>query len=177
MKKFIIAIGTTSPQKINYLKEVLKEFGIKSVIKPVEIKSEVSDQPTTSRETKIGSINRAKNAIKKTKDADFALGIEVGYHKYLKNKYKMFCWTTVLDKHGYQISNQSYKFLLPEYHQKILGSGKYLGYNLDGYSKKAKDPISVYIDNIIRYRKPFIISALEDTLIRYLRKEDFEFLL
>ena len=174
MKKLTIAVGTTSLQKISYLKEVLKELKIKSIIKSVEVKSEVSNQPITSSETKTGSINRAKNALRKIENVDFALGIEVGYHKYLKNKYKIFCWTTIIDKHGHQISGQSYKFLLPEYHQKILDAGKYLGHNLDGYSKKIKGSISAYIDNIIRHREPFITSALKDVLIRYLRKEDFK---
>lgn len=175
MKLLIIAVGTTSTQKISYLREVLKELGIKSVVKSIEVKSGVSDQPITSGETKIGSINRAKNALKEKeiKNADFALGIEVGYHKYLKNKYEMFCWTTIVDKYGHKISSQSHKFLLPEYHQKVLQSSKYLGDNLDGYSIKSKDSIGTYIDNIIRHRKPFITNALKDTLIRYLRKEDF----
>jgi non-canonical (house-cleaning) NTP pyrophosphatase len=173
MKKLIIAVGTTSTQKIGYLKEVLNELAVKSVIRSVEVRSEISDQPKTSSETKRGSINRAKNALKKIKNADFALGVEVGYHKYLKNKYEMFCWATIIDKHGHKISGQSYKFLLPEYHQKVLESGKYLGDNLDGYAKKVKDPVHSYIDEMLRYRKPFITSALKDVLVRYLRKEDF----
>ena len=90
MKKLIIAIGTTSPQKISYLKEVLRDFKIKAVITSVEVKSEVSDQPVTSGETKKGSIKRAKNALKEIKNADFSLGIEVGYHKYLKTSMKFF---------------------------------------------------------------------------------------
>ncbi|MDO8659303.1 MAG: DUF84 family protein [Candidatus Parcubacteria bacterium] len=173
MEKLIIAVGTTSIQKINYLKEVLKELKIKSVIISTEAQSEVSDQPTTSNETKTGSINRAKNALKEIKEADFALGIEVGYHKYLKNKYEMFCWTTIINKHGHKISSQSHKFLLPEYHQEILNSGKFLGDNLDEFSKKVKDSVGKYMDNMIRHRKPFIINALKDTLVRYFRKEDF----
>ena len=173
MKKLIIALGTISPQKISYLKEVLRDLKIKSVITSVEVKSEVSDQPITSGETKKGSIKRAKNALKEIKNADFALGIEVGYHKYLQNKYEIFCWATIIDNHGHKISVQSHKFLLPKYHQDILNKGKYLGNNLDGYSKKVKDFIEAYIDNIIRHRKSFIISALKDVLVRYLKKEDF----
>ena len=173
MKQLTIAVGTTSTQKINYLKEVLQELQIKAVIKPVEVKSEISDQPLTSNETKKGSISRAKNALKEINNADFSLGIEVGYHKYLKNKYEMFCWTTIVDKQGHRISNQSHRFLLPEYHQKILSSGKYLGDNLDSYSKRRKDAIVAHIDNTIRYRKPFIISALKNIIIHFLRKEEF----
>jgi inosine/xanthosine triphosphatase len=173
MEKLTIAVGGTSVPKINYLKEVLKEFGVKSSIKSIEVKSGVSDQPTTSNETKKGSINRAKGALKKINDADFSLGIEVGYHKSIKNKYEMFCWVTVIDKYKHQISGQSHKFLLPEYHQKILNSGKDLGSNLDGYSKKNNNSIDEYIENIIRHRKPFIVGALKDVLVRYFKKEDY----
>lgn len=173
MKKLIIVIGTISTQKISYLEEVLKELKIRAIIKSTEVKSGVSEQPTTSNETKTGSINRAKNALKEIKSVNFSLGIEVGYHKYLKNKYEMFCWVTIIDKYGYRVSSQSYKFLLPKYHQKVLKSGKYLGHNLDEYSRKAKDSTSIYIDNMIRHRKPFITSALRDVLVKYLRKDDF----
>jgi non-canonical (house-cleaning) NTP pyrophosphatase len=173
MKQLTIAVGTTSMQKISYLKEVLKELKIKAVIKPIEVKSEISNQPITSKETKTGSIRRAKNALKEIHNADFSLGIEVGYHKYLKDKYEMFCWATIVDKQGHKISHQSHRFLLPEYHQKILSSGKYLGDNLDSYFKRRKDAIVAHIDNTIRYRKPFIISALKNVIIHYLRKEEF----
>lgn len=173
MKKIIIAVGTTSPQKIGYLKEVLREIRIKSIIKSVEVKSKVSEQPLTVKETKTGSINRAKHALKEIKDADFALGIEVGYHKYLKNKYEIFCFVTIIDKDGYKISGQSYRFLLPKYHQNILIKNKYLGHNLDGYARKTKNPVHSYIDTMLRYRKPFITSALKDVLVRYLRREDY----
>lgn len=173
MEKIIIAVGTTSSQKISYLKEVLKEIGIKSVIKPIEVESGISEQPITSNETRRGSINRAKNALDKINNASFSLGIEIGYHKYSKGKYEIFCWATIIDRHGNKISRQSHKFLLPEYHQKILASGKYLGDNLDGYFKKIKQPIDAYIEDMIRHRKPFITNSLKNVLIRYLKKEDF----
>jgi len=48
-----------------------------------------------------------------------------------------------------------------------------LGNNLYGYAKKTKDPVGVYIDNMVRHRKPFITNAIKDVLTRYLRKEDF----
>jgi len=175
MKKLTIAVGTTSAQKIGYLKDVLKELGIKAVIKPIEVASGVSDQPKSSSETKQGSINRAVGAINKNTEADFGIGIEVGYHKYLnnKNKFEIFCWCTIVDNQGYQISGQSYKFLLPEYHQKVLSSGKYLGHHLNEYYKGAKDSINLYLKEMIRSRKPFIEGALKDTLIKYFKREDY----
>ncbi len=173
MEKFTIAVGTTSNQKIGYLKEVLKELDIKSVIIPISVESGVAEQPITSNETKKGSKNRAKNVIKEVNHFDFALGIEIGYHKYLKNKYEIFCWVTLIDKLGYKISGQSHKFLLPKYHQNFLNDGKNLGDNLDGYSKKIKNSMDIYIEDMIRHRKPFIVGALKDVLVRYFKKEDY----
>jgi non-canonical (house-cleaning) NTP pyrophosphatase len=173
MKKLLIAIGTTSEQKINYLKEILRELKIKAEIIPIQIESKISNQPKSTKETKQGSINRAKESLKQLKEVDFAIGIEVGYHKNNQEKYEMFCWVTIVDKNSYQLSSQSDKFLLPKYHQAILKTNKYLGDNLDEYIKKSKNLIKKYIDNIIRYRKPFIESALKKALISYLSKEDF----
>lgn len=173
MQKLTIAVGTTSTQKIGYLKEVLNELKIKATIKSFDVKSGVSDQPITTTETKKGSINRAKSALREIKEADFALGIEVGYHKYSNNKFEIFCWATILDKKGHRVSSQSHRFVLPEYHQNILNKGKYLGDHLDNYSKKADDTTSIYLDEMIRHRKPFIVNAIRDTLLKYLKREDF----
>jgi non-canonical (house-cleaning) NTP pyrophosphatase len=171
MKK-VIAIGTTSKQKIAYLGEILKDLEIEAKIIPIQINGKISNQPKSTKETERGSIDRAKEAFKKVK-SDFGIGIEVGYDKNNKGKYEMFCWATIVDENGYQISSQSYKFLLPEYHQKILNKDKYLGDNLDGYLKESKSPVKKHIDDIIRYRKPFVESALKKALVFYLAREDF----
>jgi len=174
MKKIKIAIGTTSEQKIGYLKEVLNELNVEADLMPVQAKSGVADQPKTTEETELGSINRAKEAFEKNKETDFAIGIEIGYHKE-KNGYEMFCWVTIIDKNGYQISSQSHKFLLPKYFQKLLEKDVYLGDNLEGYleNKERVSDFKKHVDNIVRHRKPFIENALKNSLIRYLNKEDF----
>jgi non-canonical (house-cleaning) NTP pyrophosphatase len=176
MNKFKIAVGTTSEQKIGYLKEVLADLKVKAELIPVDVKSGVAEQPKTTQETERGSVNRAKDAFNLAKDADFALGIEVGYHKERKDSgYEMFCWVTIIDKNGYQISSQSHKFLLPKYFQELLDKDVYLGYNLDGYlaDKERNGEFKEHVDFIVRHRKPFIENALKNALIRYLNKEDF----
>lgn len=170
MKKLLIALGTTSKQKIDYLEEALKELRIEAKILPIQAESKISNQPKNTKETKQGTINRAKEAFKNVK-SDIGIGIEVGYNKNSKGKYEMFCWATIVDKKDHQISKQSHKFLLPEYHQKILNKNKYLGDNLDGYIKKSKSPNREHIDDIIRYRKSFIEDALKKALISYLTKD------
>ncbi|MCX6787254.1 MAG: DUF84 family protein [Candidatus Kaiserbacteria bacterium] len=174
--KLEIALGTTSNQKITYLKEVLEELRIQAQLISTEVASGVSDQPKTTEETERGSINRAQGAFERVPEADFAMGIEVGYHKNNKDGYEMFCWVTIIDKNGYQLSSQSHKFLLPKYHQELLHRDIFLGDNLEGYLKdeKSENHIKKHIDDIIRYRKPFIENALRGALIRYLQKEDFD---
>ena len=174
MKK-IISVGTTSDQKINYLKEILKELNIKSELISIRVNSGVSEQPKTSTETKKGSINRAKRAFKKELKADFSIGIEVGYHKNSKRKYEMFCWVTIIGNNGYQISSQSHKFLLPKYYQNVLEKGLFVNEHLGGFMKNKKEASHAKrkIDEIVRHRKPFIENALKNALIRYLNKEYF----
>ena len=175
IEKIKIAVGTTSESKIKYLKNVLKELKIKAKLFPVAIQSGVSEQPKTTEETERGSFNRAARASEKVVGADFAMGIEVGYHRNRNAEYEMFCWVTIIDKSGYQISNQSHKFLLPKYYQEVLNKDHYVNEYLDGYlkNKKDKNVAKKHIDNIVRYRKPFIENALKHALVRYLNKEDF----
>lgn len=176
MLKFKIAVGTTSEQKLKYLKEVLKELEISAQIFPVQVQSGVSEQPKTTEETERGSINRAARAVEKVKDVDFSIGIEVGYHKNKNAEYEMFCWVTIIDKTGYQISNQSHKFLLPKYYQDVLENNLFVNEHLDGYMKDKKGGVlgvKKQIADIVRHRKPFIENALKNALLRYLNKEDF----
>jgi non-canonical (house-cleaning) NTP pyrophosphatase len=173
MKKIKIAVGTTSEQKLKYLKEVLKGLKVKAELFTVAAKSGVPEQPKTSEETEKGAINRAIGAANEIKNEDFSIGIEVGYHQE-KQGYEMFCWVAIMDKTGYQISSQSHKFLLPKYFQNLLQEDIYLGDNLDGYLQKSKDrKHKKYVDDIVRNRKSFIENALRNALIRYLNKEDF----
>ena len=165
-----IALGTTSKQKIQYLEEVLKELEISAILVPNKVSSGISNQPTTSEETKRGSINRAKNAISKSKDCDFALGIEVGYQPGINGDYEMFCWATIIDKNGEQISAQSHKLLLPQFHQQILKSNKYLSDFVQQYLEENSNPISQHIGKIIRDRKPFIQTSVKLVLLNYLIK-------
>ena len=172
MKKFVIAVGTTSKQKVDYVKEVLKGLKIKAQLVPATAKSGITEQPLTSDETKRGSINRAREALKQVSEANISVGIEVGYHKNKSGEYGMFCWVTVMDRMRHKFSTQSHRFILPHYHQKILHAGKYLGDNLDDF-KKINSPLIHQIDEIIRFRKPFITIALRGAFFRILRIEEF----
>lgn len=163
-----IALGTTSEAKRKYLEEVLEELSIIAEIESLEIKSEVSDQPITTNETKKGSINRAEDALKASANSDFGMGIEVGYHPDKNGDYEMFCWTTIIDKNKKVISAQSHKLKLPKFHQQILKENKYLGDHVRVYLEQFSDPLSQHVGEIIRHRKPFIQTATKSALLQFL---------
>ncbi len=165
-----IVLGTTSDQKIGYFKEVLLKINIDLEIETVEVSSGISEQPCTSKETKLGSINRAKNALNKSTDADLAIGIEFGYDKNKDGKFIVFCWSTIVDKKGKQISACSHKMILPEFHQQKLKEGVYLSDFVNQYLDETKDEASLYFGQIIKDRKPFIQVSIESALLNYFVK-------
>lgn len=163
-----IAVGTVSVQKLDYLKEILDEIGIKAEIVPVDVKSEVSDQPITEDETQKGSLNRASAAFKNTPDADFGIGIEIGYHKNAQDDFEMFCCTSIVDKSDFTTSCFSSKFFLPNFHQEILKNNKPLGEYVREYKKEIDKPAVNYIRELVRGRKPLIIEATRNAILNYL---------
>jgi non-canonical (house-cleaning) NTP pyrophosphatase len=168
-----IAVGTTSEQKIGYLKEVLALIGIDAEIFSVAVESGVSEQPMTSKETKTGSINRSRLALENMPDADVGLGIEVGYHPREGTGHDILCWVTIIDKEGDTVSRESQRFQLPRFHQKILDDGFYLGEHVDEYFNAGDDPVTQYVAQILKGRKPFITQAIEQALIFYLHGKEF----
>jgi len=173
MKTLKIAVGTTYEQKIQFLKETLEEIGIMAEVLPTKVESGVSDQPVSEKETLTGSINRAKQALSQNPDADFAVGIEVGYDLNSDRKYEMFCSATITDRKGFLETSFSSRFLLPNYHQNILKKKLYLGEYVRKYSEDKTDPITNYLRDFIIYRKFLIKEAVRNILLRYLKQEDF----
>ncbi len=168
-----IVVGTTSEQKVGYLKEVLAVIGIDAEIVPTEVKSGVSEQPMTSEETKIGSINRSQRALECVPDADIAIGIEVGYHPREESGHDILCWATIIDKEGNVVSRESQRLQLPRFHQKVLDDGQYLGEHVDEYFDAGDDPVTQYVARILKGRKPFITQAIEQALILYFHRKEF----
>jgi non-canonical (house-cleaning) NTP pyrophosphatase len=166
----IIAFGSTSEGKKTILNKLLSDIGIPAEILFINVTSGVSQQPLTSLETKTGSINRAQNALALAPHADFALGVEVGYHPNRLGQYSMFCWTSVLTPSNKLLSFRSQKVLLPQFHQhKLINNLDLCDYVRD-YLKTYSDPLSQYIGVLIRDRTPLIEKSLESALLAFLIK-------
>jgi non-canonical (house-cleaning) NTP pyrophosphatase len=146
----------------------LDELDVHAELIPVEVESEISEQPLTSEETKNGSINRTKNAFLKCKDADIAIGMEVGYHPNRDKNYEIFCYATLIGKNGELLSVESHRLLLPDFHQKILKDNKYLGEYVRKYLNENPDEYSQKVGEDIRSRKSFIKASIKAVLSEYL---------
>ena len=175
MDKIKIAVGTTSEYKLSFMKEVLNELNISGDVEiiPIKASSKVSDQPIIEKETKKGSINRAKAALKGVKEAGCGLGIEVGYNKNKEGRYEIFCYATIVDRSKIKISCLSHKFTLPKFHHEKVDSGAYLGNHVRAYYKDATHPVKKYLGEMIDSRKLIIQDAIRQVILRYIMQEEF----
>jgi len=165
-----IAVGTTSKQKLGYLKEILDELNIEAELIAQEVASEISEQPIDIIETKSGSINLARNAFDKCDDADLAMGIEVGYHPNESGDFEILCWATLIDKNGETISMISDKFLMPEFYQQILRDGRYMCDHMRQFITNASTDEDRALGEMLDSRKPFIQGAARNVLSDYLAR-------
>lgn len=75
-----VIVASTNPVKINAIKIGFEKVFPDTVFEfvGVSVKSEVSDQPMSEKETYLGALNRVKNAKIDFPEADFWAGIEGG---------------------------------------------------------------------------------------------------
>jgi inosine/xanthosine triphosphatase len=125
MKKIVIA--SKNPVKIQAVKNGFKKMfpSQKFEFISVSVPSGVSDQPLSNNETFLGAKNRADNASKELKDADFYCGIEGGIGP-IDNEMEAFAWVVVksVDRYG---KSRTATFFLPKQVVQLIKEGKELG--------------------------------------------------
>ena len=175
MEKIKIAVGTTSEYKLGFLKEVLRELKIEENVElfPFKAQSKVSDQPITDKETKKGSINRAKAALKHIKEAECSLGIEAGYHKNKEGKFEIFSYSTIIDRKNNKISCISHKFPLPKFHHEKVEANQQLCEHVEAYYKDTRHPVKRYLGEMIDSRKLLLQDSMRQALLRYIMRAEF----
>jgi non-canonical (house-cleaning) NTP pyrophosphatase len=74
-----IALGSTSEAKKEILKDALKNLVTENIeVFGFDVESGITDQPLSEAVTIEGAMNRAKNAMGKASNVDFAVGLEGG---------------------------------------------------------------------------------------------------
>lgn len=167
MKKIIIA--SKNPVKINATLNGFQkmfpgeQFEIESIIVP----SGVSDQPKSDLETFSGAWNRADNASKEMRDADFCVGIEGGIEE--KDSYmEAFAWIVIKTNDGGFGKGRTGTFFLPPQIAALIKQGKELGEADDivfgtTNSKQENGSVGILTNNVIdrtKYYTEAVILAL-----------------
>ena len=127
-----VTIGTKNKAKIGAVEAVIKRYFPEAIFESIDVPSDVSIQPFSNEETRIGAINRARNAMMQTY-ADLTFGLEGGVDEI---KGTMYCcnWGAVALKDGTIIASSGAQFALPEEIAQELRIGKELGPVMDVYT-------------------------------------------
>lgn len=78
----IVAVGSTNQTKIDPVKEIFSHHFKDVDVVGVSVSSGVREQPLHDDEMFQGALNRAREALKAVKDAQYGVGIEGGLHQY-----------------------------------------------------------------------------------------------
>lgn len=96
-------------------------------IDEVKASSGVSDQPMSEEETLRGAIQRVENAIHKTPDADYWVGIEGGIQFVENGDAEAFAWVIIKSKNGRVGKGRTGTFMLPHKLIALIKKGMELG--------------------------------------------------
>jgi inosine/xanthosine triphosphatase len=133
MKKFQAAIASGNPAKINAVSAVLTEIGFTFDLLHEETDSGVSAQPFSLEETRLGAVNRAKQALNGGLDA--AIGLEGGVY-VLEGTLYLCNWGALITKEGALYTAAGAQIPLPSDIAAPLKEGMELGPVMDEYAQE-----------------------------------------
>jgi non-canonical (house-cleaning) NTP pyrophosphatase len=164
-----VAVGSASAYKISAVQKVLAGLEQEFELFPLEVNTGVSEQPSKTGETQVGSINRAKAALAANPQAELGLGIEFGYEPF-EDSYRMVCWAAIVDKAGLQISEHSSSLQVPEEFRAALDSNPQVDINdlLEPfYASLPNNEASRHFIGFIKKRR-VIYECVENVFLRYI---------
>src|SRR3989344_4341066 len=94
-----IALGSTSIDKANILKEILGEFFKDLEFQTYDVSSGITDQPLDEETTITGAINRAQTIRERNIKSDLFVGLEGGL-SLIHNNYFLVCVVALINKKG-----------------------------------------------------------------------------
>lgn len=165
--ELIFAVGSENPVKINCVAEAINAFWLDARAVGVKTDSGVSVQPDSDEEMLLGALNRARQALAKTPEAQFGVGLEGGTLDAEDGMWA-YAWIVVVDQKGRIGKGQSGRFLLPEPVAQLVRDGIELGEADDRFfgrsnSKQQDGAIGILSDGVVTrldLYKPAVIFAL-----------------
>ncbi|KOP72728.1 NTPase [Lysinibacillus sp. FJAT-14745] len=129
-----IAIGTTNKAKTEAVEVIAKKYFDKPNFTYVKAASQVSEQPMTHDETRLGAINRSQNAIKET-GAQLSFGLEGGVTEIDGVMY-VCNWGALTISDGTTYTAAGAQIILPEEIAQEIRAGKELGPVMEHYTQR-----------------------------------------
>jgi len=148
----LIAIGSTNPCKIAAVKKIFLQIWPQAKFQAFEVDSGISSQPKGDQETIKGALNRARQALLKTK-ADFGVGIEGGVKKIGRSLFTI-AWCAIVNRKGEENLGGGLVMLLPlKVSQEIFKGGE-LGPVMDKITgikevKKKMGAVGILTKNLV----------------------------
>jgi len=165
--ELIFAVGSENPVKINCVAEAVKAFWPEVSAVGVGTDSGVSAQPDSDHEMLAGALNRARQALEKTPEANFGVGLEGGTLDAEDGMWA-YAWIVVVDRAGHVGKGQSGRFLLPAAIAQMVRDGVELGEADDRFfgrsnSKQQDGAIGILSDGVVTRMdlyQPAVVFAL-----------------
>jgi len=129
-----IAIGTTNKAKTEAVEVIVRKYFEDSLFTHVKAASEVSDQPISNEETRLGAMNRAKNALILT-DAELSFGLEGGVTEIDDEMY-VCNWGALTVSDGTMFTAAGAQIILPKEIAREIRTGGELGPIMEQYTKR-----------------------------------------
>lgn len=150
-----IVIGSKNPAKMAAVKEVFLD----DYVLPVDAPSQVSKQPFSDTETRLGAINRAYNGLE-TVSGDIGIGLEGGV-MYVDNDLYLCNWGSLVTKENNIFTASGARILLPVEIDEELKNGTELGDVMDRYAKrqdirKKEGAIGIFTNDHISRKEMFV---------------------
>jgi inosine/xanthosine triphosphatase len=130
-----IFVGSTNPVKINSTINAGSETWPELKVVGISVPSDVSEQPFSDEETRLGATNRARAVLEaglkktnsKAKKATLGIGIEGGVFEKNKGELWSTVWAAVIDEKGNIYESNGARFRVPEPINSRLLKGEEMG--------------------------------------------------
>ena len=169
-----IAVASKNPVKLDAVREGLAVFlNEEFELIGLSVQSDVSDQPMSDDETKLGALNRVKNALQKYPVYNFYIGIEGGVEE-TSSGLMAFAWIVISngEKTG---KARTASFFLPPRVAELVHQGMELGDADDivfakQNSKQQNGAVGLLTKDVIT-RKSLYMPAVQMAFIPFLNPE------
>ncbi|OGY12215.1 MAG: hypothetical protein A3A58_00580 [Candidatus Blackburnbacteria bacterium RIFCSPLOWO2_01_FULL_41_27] len=162
-----IALGSTSIDKANILKEILGEFFKDLEFQTYDVSSGITDQPLDEETTITGAINRAQTIRERNIKSDLFVGLEGGL-SLIHNNYFLVCVVALINKKGDLFLGISSKLRLPKEVSEKIKKGERFGNVVREYQHKNKNDSVLYkFTECLINRKKLFSEAISNACAEY----------